>query len=60
MKWNGQFRGKLYVTPADKGKQKAIVEKKPSGGWAPASTHCYRCGVIGHLANECSSAEMKC
>lgn len=45
-----EFRGKLYVNPADKGKQKATVEKKLSGGEASASVQCYRCGVIGHRA----------
>ncbi|XP_050897713.1 uncharacterized protein LOC127104575 [Lathyrus oleraceus] len=31
-KGKGQFRGNLYVTPPGKGKQKATIEKKPSGG----------------------------
>lgn len=34
-KGNGQFRGKSYMTPADKTKQKATVEKKLSGGRSP-------------------------
>ncbi|XP_050920304.1 uncharacterized protein LOC127137941 [Lathyrus oleraceus] len=59
-KGKGQFRGKSYVTPTDKGKHKSIIEKKPSGGGAFTSVQCYRCDVIDHHVNECSSAEKKC
>lgn len=29
-------------------------------GGAPTSVQDYRCGVIGHRANECSSTEKRC
>lgn len=51
-KEKGEFRGNPYVALADKGKQKTMVEKKPSGGGAPALVQCYRCDMIGHCANE--------
>ncbi|XP_050876727.1 uncharacterized protein LOC127080451 [Lathyrus oleraceus] len=51
-KGKGQFRGKPYVTPVDKGKQKASYGKKTSGGGAPASIKCFNCGEMGHRANE--------
>lgn len=27
-------------------------EKKPSGGVTPASVKCFKCGDLGHCANE--------
>lgn len=59
-KGKGQFRGKLYVTLANNGKQITTVEKKPCGGGAPTLVQYYRCGVIGHRSNECSNDEKKC
>lgn len=58
-KGKGQFRGNSYITHADKGKQEATYEEKPSGGGAPTSVQCYRYGVISHRANECFSVEKK-
>ncbi|XP_050878076.1 uncharacterized protein LOC127081892 [Lathyrus oleraceus] len=53
-KGKGQFRWKPYVTPADKGKQKASYGRKTSGGGAPASVKCFKGGGLGHCANEWS------
>ncbi|XP_050877099.1 uncharacterized protein LOC127080853 [Lathyrus oleraceus] len=51
-KGKNQFSGKLYSTPADKGKQRTTDEKKPSRGVTPASAKCFKCGELGHHANE--------
>lgn len=51
-KGKGQFRGKPYVTPTDKGKQKTSYGKKTSGGVAPAFIKCFNCGKMGRRANE--------
>ncbi|XP_050876056.1 uncharacterized protein LOC127079724 [Lathyrus oleraceus] len=59
-KWKGQFRGKPYVTPVDKGKQKALDGKKTSGGGPPASVKCFKCGGLGHCANECNNKVLRC
>ena len=59
-KGKGKFRGKSYVTSADKGKQKAGDDKKPSGGGASTPVMCYKCGVKGHRAPECTSPDVKC
>ncbi|XP_050910061.1 uncharacterized protein LOC127123928 [Lathyrus oleraceus] len=59
-KGKGQFRGKPYVTPADKGKQKASDGKKTSGGGAPTSIKCFKCGNLGHYANECNNKVLRC
>ena len=50
---------KLYDAPADKGKQKAYDGKQTSGGGAPASVNCYRCGEQGHYSNECGNKVMR-
>ncbi|XP_058746259.1 uncharacterized protein LOC131619138 [Vicia villosa] len=52
-----QFIGKPY---ADKGKQEVGYDRKPSGGGAPTSIRCYKCGVEGHRASECTGDEVKC
>ncbi|XP_050890421.1 uncharacterized protein LOC127095833 [Lathyrus oleraceus] len=51
-----QYHSKLYMTPANKGKQKfhkkIICGKETSGGGAPASLKCFMCGELGHHAAE--------
>ncbi|XP_050908927.1 uncharacterized protein LOC127122669 [Lathyrus oleraceus] len=59
-KGNGQFRGKPYVTPADKGKQKTSDGKNTSGGGVPASVKCFKYGGLGHRANECNNKVLRC
>ena len=48
------------MTHAEKGKQKADYEKKPSGGGEHSPIKCFKCGVEGHHAPEYTSAEWKC
>lgn len=55
-----KFRGTPYVTPAYKGKQKATFDRKPSRGGTPSPLRCFKCGVEGHRASECTSVELKC
>ena len=52
-KGNGQFRGKPYVTPADKGKQKVAFDRRPSGGGMYNSLKCFNYGGFGHRQSEC-------
>ena len=59
-KEKGQFRGKPYATPADKGKQKVSDGKKPSGGAGSIPVKCYKCGEPGHKANVCNNSVLRC
>ncbi|XP_050909624.1 uncharacterized protein LOC127123449 [Lathyrus oleraceus] len=52
--------GKPYSAIADKGKQRVADGKRPSGGGAPTSLKCYRCGELGHCFSECKSDKKKC
>ena len=54
-KEKGQFRGKPYATPADKGKQKVSDGKKQSGGAGSVPIKCYKCGDPGHKADMCTT-----
>ncbi|XP_058766122.1 uncharacterized protein LOC131639659 [Vicia villosa] len=59
-KGKGQFRGKPYETPADKGKQKAGYGNKPRGGGNQSSPRCFNCGEVGHRSFECKKEKAKC
>ncbi|XP_050892723.1 uncharacterized protein LOC127098223 [Lathyrus oleraceus] len=50
---NSLYRGKPYNAPADKGKQRASYERKPSGRRTLASVKCFKSGKLGHCVNEC-------
>ncbi|XP_050908429.1 uncharacterized protein LOC127122066 [Lathyrus oleraceus] len=59
-KGKNQYCGKSYSTPADKGKQRISDDKKPSEGDTPAFVKWFKCGELGHRANECKNNIMKC
>ena len=59
-KGKNQDRGKSYAAPADKGRQRAYDKKKPSGGGAPASMKCYKCGELGHHVDACNNKVLRC
>ena len=59
-KGNGRFRGKPYVTPVDKGKQKATFDRRPSGGGMNFAPKCFKCGGVGHRESECRRDLRKC
>lgn len=53
-------RGKPYSSPADKGKQRVVDDKRPSRGGAPTPLKFYRCGELGRRVSECKSDMKKC
>ncbi|XP_050890823.1 uncharacterized protein LOC127096273 [Lathyrus oleraceus] len=52
-KGRNQYCEKLYSAPADRGKQRASNKIKPSRGGNPIYIKCFKCGELGHCANEC-------
>lgn len=59
---NGEnkYKGKPYSAPADRGKQRVADEKKPSGEGTLASVKYFKCGELGHRANECKNNILRC
>ncbi|XP_050918901.1 uncharacterized protein LOC127136385 [Lathyrus oleraceus] len=53
-------RGKPYNALADKGKQRVVGGKRPSGGGVSTPLKCYRCDELGHCVSECKSDVKKC
>lgn len=59
-KGRDQGCGKLYVTLADKGKQRVSYGNKASEGGAPTTVKCFKSGEQGHRANDCVDKVMRC
>ena len=55
-----QSRGKPYDVPTGKGKQQAFPGRRTSGGDAPASIVCFKCGKPGHKSNARGFGERRC
>ncbi|XP_058726103.1 uncharacterized protein LOC131597419 [Vicia villosa] len=55
-----QQRGKPYDAPARKGKQRAALGQRTSGGGAPARIVCFKCGKAGHKSTYCTDEVKKC
>ncbi|XP_050878306.1 uncharacterized protein LOC127082124 [Lathyrus oleraceus] len=51
---------KPYGSPSVKGKLCTFDEKNSSGGGAPNSVRCYKCGEFGHHISECKSTIVNC
>ena len=56
----GKNRGKPYDAPHWKGKQEVADGKRTSGGDAPASIVCFKCGKAGHKSNVCNTEIKRC
>jgi hypothetical protein len=56
LKGKNQDRGKPY----DDKRRQSSVGKKPSGGVSSIPLKCFKCGVEGHRATECSRDSGKC
>ena len=54
-----QSRGKSYDAPAGRGKQEVAEGQRASGGYAPSSVTCFKCGKPGHKSNVCTTAEVR-
>ncbi|XP_050916481.1 uncharacterized protein LOC127131611 [Lathyrus oleraceus] len=53
-------RGKPYSALADKGKQRVVDGKRPSGGGDHTPLKCFKCGELCHRVSECKSDMKKC
>ncbi|XP_058746255.1 uncharacterized protein LOC131619135 [Vicia villosa] len=55
-----QQRGKPYDAPAGKGKQRAALGHRASGGGTPAPIVCFKCGKAGHKSTYYNDEVKKC
>ncbi|XP_058782929.1 uncharacterized protein LOC131657562 [Vicia villosa] len=55
-----QNRSTPYDAPVGKGKAEVANGKKTSGGGAPASVVCFKCGEPGHKSDVCTAGEKRC
>ncbi|XP_058760712.1 uncharacterized protein LOC131634047 [Vicia villosa] len=53
-------KGKFHGKPYDDKKKQSGYGKKPSGGGSSASMKCFKCGVEGHRAVDCTKVEVTC
>ncbi|XP_058725580.1 uncharacterized protein LOC131596861 [Vicia villosa] len=55
-----QNRSTPYDAPVGKGKAEVANGKRTSGGGAPASVICFKCGEPGHKSDVCTAGEKRC
>ncbi|XP_058745873.1 uncharacterized protein LOC131618723 [Vicia villosa] len=55
-----QNRSTPYDALVGKGKAEVANGKKTSGGGAPASVFCFKCGEPGHKSDVCTAVEKRC
>ncbi|XP_058721729.1 uncharacterized protein LOC131593298 [Vicia villosa] len=55
-----QNRSTPYDAPVGKGKAEVANGKRTSGGGAPASVICFKCGEPDHKSDVCTAGEKRC
>ncbi|XP_058776013.1 uncharacterized protein LOC131650317 [Vicia villosa] len=55
-----QNRSTPYDAPVGKGKAEVTNGKRTSGGGAPASVVCFKCGEPDHKSDVCTAGEKRC
>jgi len=55
-----QSHPKPYSAPANKGKQRAVDERRSRRKDAPAEIVCYKCNGKGHKSNACPEHDKRC